>query len=75
MQLVQIATRCGLATSPAHKLDLPATYEWGKQELKAINDRMWELAKIINPQAKTLREVADTLDNDPKYKVVGPRKC
>ena len=54
------------------KLDLPATYEWGKQELKAINDRMWELAKLINPQAKTLREVADTLDNDPKYKVVGP---
>ena len=54
------------------QLDLPATYEWGKQELKAINDRMWELAMIINPQAKTLREVADTLDNDPKYKVVGP---
>ena len=54
------------------QLDLPATYEWGKQELKAINDRMWELAKVINPQAKTLREVADTLDNDPKYKVVGP---
>ena len=53
------------------QLDLPATYEWGKQELKAINDRMWELAKIINPEAKTLREVADTLDNDPKYKVVG----
>jgi uncharacterized protein (DUF885 family) len=54
------------------QLDLPATYEWGKQELKAINDRMWELAKLINPSAKTLREVADTLDNDPKYKVVGP---
>ena len=54
------------------QLDLPATYEWGKKELKAINDRMWELAKVINPQAKTLREVADTLDNDPKYKVVGP---
>ena len=54
------------------QLDLPATYEWGKKELKAINDRMWELAKDINPGAKTLREVADTLDNDPKYKVVGP---
>lgn len=52
-------------------LDLPATYEWGKKELKAINDRMWELAKEINPAAKTLREVADTLDNDPKYKVIG----
>ena len=24
------------------QLDLPATYEWGKKELKAINDRMWE---------------------------------
>ena len=53
------------------QLDLPATYEWGKVELKAINDRMWELAKLINPIAKTLREVADTLDNDPKYKLVG----
>ena len=54
------------------KLDLPATYEWGKQELKAINDRMWELAKLINPSAKTLREVADTLENDPKYRGEGP---
>jgi uncharacterized protein (DUF885 family) len=54
------------------QLDLPATYEWGKKELKAINDRMWELAKVINPEAKTLREVADTLDNDPQYKVIGP---
>jgi len=53
------------------KLDLPETYEWGKSELKAINERMWELAKLINPTAKSLREVADTLDNDPKYKVVG----
>ena len=53
------------------QLDLKATYEWGVSELKAINDRMWELAKVINPEAKTLREVADTLDNDPKYKVVG----
>jgi uncharacterized protein (DUF885 family) len=53
------------------QLDLPATYEWGKAELKAINDRMWELAKLINPEAKTLREVADTLENDPKYRVEG----
>ncbi len=53
------------------KLDLRATYEWGVAELKAINERMWEISKEINPDAKTLREVADTLDNDPKYKIVG----
>jgi uncharacterized protein (DUF885 family) len=53
------------------ELDLEATYQWGIQELKNINDRMWQLAKEINPEAKTLREVADTCENDPKYKVVG----
>lgn len=52
-------------------IDLKSTYEWGQGELKAINDRMWQLAELIKPGATTLREVADTLDNDPKYKIVG----
>lgn len=52
-------------------LDLKATYEWGQSELKAINERMWQLAELIKPGAKTLREVADVLDHDPKYKIVG----
>ena len=53
------------------QLDLRATYEWGMADLKAINDRMWVLAEQIKPGAKTLREVADVLDNDPKYVIKG----
>ena len=53
------------------KLDLRATYEWGVADLKAINDRMWVLAEQIKPGAKTLREVADVLDRDPKYVIKG----
>ncbi len=53
------------------QLDLRATYEWGLADLKAINDRMWVLAEQIKPGAKTLREVADVLDHDPKYVITG----
>lgn len=53
------------------KLDLRATYEWGMADLKAINERMWVLAEQIKPGAKTLREVADVLDHDPKYVIKG----
>lgn len=53
------------------KLDLRATYEWGVEELKVINARMWEIAEQIKPGAKTLREVADHLDHDPKYVIKG----
>lgn len=53
------------------ELDLRATYEWGVADLKAINDRMWVIAEQIKPGAKTLREVADFLDNDPKYVIKG----
>ena len=53
------------------KLDLRATYEWGVAELKAINERMWVIAEQIKPGAKTLREVADFLDHDPKYVIKG----
>ena len=48
-------------------LNLRETYEWGIQDLKRINDRMWSIAEKIKPGAKTLREVADHLDQDPKY--------
>ncbi len=53
------------------KLDLRATYEWGMADLKAINERMWAIAEQIKPGAKTLREVADFLDHDPKYVIKG----
>ncbi len=53
------------------QLDLRATYEWGVADLKAINDRMWVLAEEIKPGAKSLREVADVLDHDPRYVIKG----
>ncbi len=53
------------------QLDLRATYEWGVADLKAINDRMWVLAEKIKPGAKSLREVADVLDHDPRYVIKG----
>ncbi len=52
-------------------LDLRATYEWGLEDLAQINERMWRVAAKIKPNAKTLREVADHLDNDSKYVVDG----
>lgn len=52
-------------------LDLRATYEWGLEDLAQINERMWRVAAKIKPNAKTLREVADHLDHDPKYLVHG----
>ena len=53
------------------QLDLRATYDWGVADLKAINERMWTIAQQIKPGAKSLREVADVLDNDPKYIIKG----
>jgi uncharacterized protein (DUF885 family) len=53
------------------KLDLKATYDWGVANLAEINKRMWEIAPLIKPGAKTLREVADHLDHDPKYIIKG----
>jgi uncharacterized protein (DUF885 family) len=53
------------------QLDLRATYEWGLQDLAQINERMWKVAAKIQPEAKSLREVADQLDVDPKYRVAG----
>jgi uncharacterized protein (DUF885 family) len=52
-------------------LNLRDTYEWGLKDLKQINDRMWKVAEKIKPGAKSLREVADFLDNDPKYLIKG----
>ena len=53
------------------QLDLRATYEWGLEDLARINERMWDVATEIKPGAKSLREVADHLDADPRYLVKG----
>jgi uncharacterized protein (DUF885 family) len=52
-------------------LDLRATSEWGLADLAQITERMWKVAAKIKPDAKTLREVADYLDNAPEYKIHG----
>lgn len=52
-------------------LDLEATYQWGKEELDRINDRMWKVAARLYPDAKSLREVADRLEEDPRYVIQG----
>jgi uncharacterized protein (DUF885 family) len=52
-------------------LDLRATYVWGLADLAQITERMWKVAAKIKPDAKTLREVADYLDNAPEYKIHG----
>ena len=52
-------------------LDLRATYEWGLADLAQITERMWKVAAKIKPDAKTLREVADYLDNAPEFKIHG----
>jgi uncharacterized protein (DUF885 family) len=52
-------------------LDLHELYEWGYQDLKRINARMWEIARELLPEAKSLVEVADLLDNDPARAIDG----
>ena len=52
-------------------LDLHELYEWGYQDLKRINTRMWEIARELLPEAKSLVEVADLLDNDPARAIDG----
>jgi len=53
------------------ELDLEATYQWGKEDLDRINERMWGAAAKLYPDAKTLREVADRLEDDPRYVIHG----
>ncbi len=53
------------------ELDIEATYKWGQEELDRINERMWSAAAKLYPDAKTLREVADRLEVDPRYVING----
>ncbi|MBM3656144.1 MAG: DUF885 domain-containing protein [Actinobacteria bacterium] len=52
-------------------LDFRDTYEWGIDQLDQINARMKRAAGQLYPDAKSLREVADRLDKDPRYTVEG----
>ena len=52
-------------------LDLHELYEWGYQDLRRINTRMWEIANELLPGATSLVAVADMLDNDPARAING----
>lgn len=52
-------------------LNLKATYEWGLEDLARIHDRMWKVAAKIKPNATSLREVADHLEQDERYLIHG----
>ena len=53
------------------ELDLRATYEWGKADLQAINDRMWRAAAKIAPHCTTLAEVAKFCEESDHLKIHG----
>lgn len=53
------------------ELDFEEVYEWGWEDLQRINARMWEIAKVVAPDAATVTEVAATLDADEARAVHG----
>jgi uncharacterized protein (DUF885 family) len=52
-------------------LDFEELYEWGYEDLRRINARMWEIANTLVPGATSLVEVADHLDHDPSRFIDG----
>ena len=52
-------------------LDLHELYQWGYQDLRRINTRMWEIANELLPGASSLVAVAEHLDKDPARAIVG----
>jgi uncharacterized protein (DUF885 family) len=53
------------------ELDFEELYVWGYEDLCRINARMWEIAKVLAPDATTLVEVAQRLDRDPSRAIEG----
>ncbi len=53
------------------ELDFDELYAWGYADLRAINARMWEIAKELAPEATSLVEVAQLLDRDPARAIEG----
>jgi len=52
-------------------LDLEELYAWGWEDLRRINERMWELAAQLAPGADRLADVAAALDADDARAIVG----
>lgn len=53
------------------ELDFDEIYEWGWEDLKRINARMWEIAAEIAPAAASLSEAAAVLDADESRAIHG----
>jgi uncharacterized protein (DUF885 family) len=53
------------------ELDLRATYEWGVEDLKNINDRMYAAAEKLGLKGKSLAEVADYCENAELHRIEG----
>jgi uncharacterized protein (DUF885 family) len=53
------------------ELDLAELYEWGWEDLRAVNDRMWVIARQLAPGAQTLGAAAAVLDADDRRAVTG----
>jgi uncharacterized protein (DUF885 family) len=49
-------------------------YEFGLSEMARINKEMWEVARKLKPDATSLVEVADWLNNNEDYIIHGPSK-
>ena len=52
-------------------LDLRATYEWGVEDLKQINDRMYRAAAKLGLEGKSLKEVADIVEESELHSIEG----
>lgn len=49
-------------------------YEYGLSEIERINNEMWEIGLELVPDAQSLREVADWLNNNEDYIITGPSR-
>ncbi|MFY9783283.1 MAG: DUF885 domain-containing protein [Acidimicrobiales bacterium] len=52
-------------------LDFEELYAWGWADLQRINTRMWEIARELLAEPKSLVEATEFLDHDPKQIIVG----
>jgi uncharacterized protein (DUF885 family) len=52
-------------------LDFEELYAWGWADLQRINSRMWEIARELLDDPKSLIEATEYLDHDPAQIIVG----
>jgi uncharacterized protein (DUF885 family) len=52
-------------------LDFEELYAWGWADLQRINTRMWEIARELLNEPKSLVEATEFLDHDPKQVIDG----